>query len=280
MPIKIQLANTPALCDAVLKVRHDVFSGEEEDLSFREDRRILDRFDAYPTTHNFVAMDGQTAVGAMRLTFDSDVGLPADQYFDFRSIAPTNGRLAHAGMFCVRRAYRKTGVSIGLMCMTSYLWAANGATHVLAPINPVIREFLEEFAFEAVGETFREPHTGSLMTPLLLDVKNIEPHYIRDRFIPFARQQKMLHDIGHYQRLLYREGETIMSAGDMDIGAIFVVDGKAEIRPPGGRQTVRTVGPGDVFEGPIVAAAESRSAKVVAATDLQLMIFPKVVSVQ
>lgn len=175
MPITIQLANTPALCDAVLKVRHDVFSGEENDLSSGGDGRIVDRFDTYPTTHNFVAMDGPTAVGAMRLIFDSDVGLAADQYYDFRSHVPNDGLLAHAGMFCVRRAYRKTGVSIGLMSMASYLWAANGATHILAPINPVIREFLEAYAFEAVGETFREPHTGSLMTPLLLEVKNVEP---------------------------------------------------------------------------------------------------------
>lgn len=93
--------------------------------------------------------------------------------------------------------------------------------------------------------------------------------------MPFARQNELLDQVGRCQRLIYHKGETVISADDIDAHAVLVIEGSVEIRLPGSKRAVRTIGPGEVFDSTNVTADEPQSTTAVAATDLQLVTLPR-----
>ncbi|MDX1398112.1 MAG: GNAT family N-acyltransferase, partial [Oceanospirillum sp.] len=142
MPIKISLADEPQEIDAVLKLRHTVFSEEEELFSATSDLRVMDRFDTFSTSKNLIAVSDGAVIGSMRLTLDSEAGIPADEYYDFRRLLPEDARILNCGMYCVTKPFRGAKIAIGLNLMASYFGVSNDVTHVVAPINPVIAKLV------------------------------------------------------------------------------------------------------------------------------------------
>lgn len=270
MAITISIARTPEVIDEVFKIRHKVFHEEEKLLEKEPSERIMDRFDAFPTTWNLVVKKEDLVIGSLRLSIDSPVGLPADEYFDFRPLVDKNALLIHCGMFCVSDAYRSPKITTGLMLMAAYFGISHNVTHVLAPINPAIAKLLKRVGFQQVGEEFTESHTKARMMPLVLDINNLS-----DFFMRFVEENQMLSYIGEYDRAFYEEGEYVIHAGDKGEQAFIIIEGSAEVRLPGSGDIVDVLKEGDVFGELALLFDEPRTADIIATSELQVMTLSK-----
>lgn len=271
MPTIITTAKTPEILDEVFKIRYRVFTEEEGKFQRDPGKRIIDRYDAYPTTTNLVVMTDGRVVGSFRLTLDSPVGVPADEYYDFRKLLPEDARIMGAGMLCIAEEYREPRFSSGLIQMTSYFAYSHGVTHTIAPINPdIARMLVRRVGFKIVDEEFTEPHTGLRMIPLVLDVLEL-----KDYFLTFVRQNQLLDFLGDYERWFFKEGESIIRAGEEGKEAFVLIQGDAQIRLPGSEHVFAEIHRGDIFGELALLTDENRSADVVAITDVQVMRLPK-----
>jgi len=279
MPINIFVAKTPKQIDEVFKVRHRVFSVEDKLLHETKDKRLIDRFDAIPTSKNLIVVleerDDDRVVGALRMTLDSEVGLPADEYYDFRKHLPKDAKVIHVGMFCVQQKYRNPRVTTDLMLMATYYGKSNGVTHVLAPINPKIAKLLQRVGFEAVGEEFIEPSLDNAVVPLILDVEKLN-----DFFLNFVKQNQLQDFLGDYERSFYQKGEYVIKAGEKGEYAYLIISGTAFVNLPKSGGSIAEIKEGEVFGELALLTDELRFADIVAPSDLQVMRLSKAIFVE
>ncbi|MGD1844297.1 MAG: cyclic nucleotide-binding domain-containing protein [Salibacteraceae bacterium] len=270
MAFQIKLADTPDLIEQVFQLRHRVFVEQGGYLPPTADGRMIDRFDAYPTTFTVVALNGSKVVGALRLTLDSEVGVPADEYFDFRQRIPANNFVMSAGMFCVTEEFRGIRLALGLLLMATYFAASKGVTHVFAPINPEIKRLITNMGFRVIGEEFVETHTGVPVLPLLHDWSGLN-----DYFMDYVKNNDLQDFLRDYENWYYNAGEAIIRAGTIGREAFIVVDGTVQVLLAGTDQVIAELGQGEVFGELALITEEPRSADVVAKDNVRLMVLPK-----
>ncbi|NOX99627.1 MAG: GNAT family N-acetyltransferase [Verrucomicrobia bacterium] len=270
MSFRIVKVKTSEEIDQVLRLRHRVFAEEEGLLEVNEDRRIFDRYDAYPSTNMYAAMVDGEMVGSVRVTLDSQVGVPADKYFAYRDHLPKESIFGHAGMFCVSEDHRGSKIGMGLMLMAISLSHTSGITHLAAPANPRLARLFQRVGFETVGEEFIEAHSGARMMPLLLDMKNLN-----DYFVNFIQKNDLIDIAGDYERCFYRAGEQVVKSGEAASEAFVVIDGEAEVKLSESGAVLTRLTQGSVFGELALITGEPRSADVFATANFQLMALPK-----
>jgi len=275
MPINIAIARTPKFMDEVFKVRHKVFSEEEGLLDATEDKRLIDRFDAFPNSKNLVVTIDDEVIGSLRMTIDSEVGLPADEYYNFREHIPQNSLIMHCGMFCVTKEHRNPRITADLMLMSGYYAKSNSVTHVVAPINPQIAKLLQRIGFVCVGDEFIEPSIGNPMLPLIMDVAKLN-----DFFLGFVKKNQLQDFLGEYERTFYKKGEYVIRAGEKGNYAYLIIDGSAAVNLPKSSEKIAELKEGEVFGELALLTDEVRSADIVASTDLQVMTLSKPIFVK
>ncbi len=269
MPIRICHANTPSLLDGVYKVRHHVFCVEEGKMPATEDERIVDRFDGYPTSRSVAVVHNSQVIGSMRFSVDSEVGLPADEYFDFRRHLPDDAILASCGMFCVQKAFRGNQLSMGLMLMSSYLaLSGSNATHIAAPVNPAIAALMQRVGFQSLGSEFVEPHTKLKVKPMLLDIKELN-----DYFLHFVKSNDLYNFLCSYECYLFSAGEQVIHSGTRGDMAYVIIEGEVEVR--NGKTLLATLCEGDIFGELSLLTNGIRSADVWASTNVKTMTLDK-----
>lgn len=270
MAVKITLAKDPAQTDAVLKLRHKVFCEEEGVMEPKEDGRILDRFDAYSTTRNLVALSGDEVIGSLRITLDSSIGIPADEYYDFRRFLPDDGITMNCGMYCVTKPFRGARIALSLILMATYYAVTHNVTHVVAPINPAISKLLGRVGFEVLDDEQTDPHTGLKFIPVLLDMKKIN-----DFFYTFAENNRLYNFIESYECIFYNNDEYVVRAGEVGDSAFVIIEGEIEVRKADSDVVLATMGQGEVFGELALLTDDVRTADVVARSDLRIMSLPK-----
>ncbi len=269
MPIKITTARDASTIDDVLKLRHKVFSEEESFFSSTPDKRVIDRFDAFPSNHNLVVICDDHVIGSLRFTFDSDMGVPADEYFDFRSHLPEGATVAGCGMYCVTKPYRNAKMALSLILMASYLGISQGVSHVIAPVNPQIARMLKRVGFQALGDEMTDAHLGLRIVPMMLDVKNLT-----DFFFTFAQNNKLYNFLSSYECIIYQAGEYIVRTGEVGETAYVIIEGEVEVRGEEAK-LLATMGQGEVFGELALLTDAVRAADVIAKTDLRVMSLSK-----
>ncbi|NEO83633.1 MAG: GNAT family N-acetyltransferase [Spirulina sp. SIO3F2] len=270
MAVKIKLARTPKQIDEALKVRYQVFCQEDVKLCPQEGDRIFDRFDTYNTTYHLVVIFDEVVVGTMRMTLDSDVGVPADEFYDFRAHLPEEYNLLSAGMYCVSRPFRQQNIALGLIQMSVYFSVQHNITHIVAPVNPDIVNLIKRVGFKAISDEIIDVHSGLPIIPVLLNINDV-----KDFFMNFAHQNQMYNFINSYEYLTYDEGEYIIYAGDVGDEAFVIVSGIVSIRFPGTEKVIYDMSEGDVFGELALFTNTTRSADVVAKTKVRIMALPK-----
>lgn len=270
MPVKITMASTPAETDAVLKLRHKVFSEEEGLFKPLPDMRVLDRFDAFSTTKNLIAVSDQHVVGSMRITLDSDMGIPADEYYNFRRFLPDDATIMNCSMYCVTLPFRGARIAISLLLMASYYGLAHNVTHVVAPINPPIAKLVSRVGFEIIDELQYDEHMGVNFIPVILDVKKLN-----DLFYTFAENNRLYNFMESYECIFYNNGEYVVRAGEMGDSAFVIIEGEVEIREHNSDDVLAIMRQGEVFGELALLTDDIRSANVVAKSDLRVMSLPK-----
>ena len=278
MGIRIKVARSAEELDCVFKLRHKVYVEEEGVMKPRADGRISDRFDAFPTTVNFIALSPDGIVGNLRLCEQIDtVGVPADEYFNFEPYVPKHCRkLVNAGMLCMSRRFRgKMRLSNNLIMMGVYWSCSIGASHVLAPTNPKAKTFFYRVGFKDVASQFTHQTTGLKLLPMILDLDNLH-----DRFVEFIAAQGISPYIENFEREFYVKGEKVINAGEDGDKAYFVVAGRARATVPSSEASdkgtiLNEIGEGELFGELALLTDSIRTADVVAMTDLDLMVFDR-----
>ena len=278
MGIRIKVARTTEELDCVFKLRHQVYVEEERVLPANSDKRIVDRFDAFPTTVNFIALSPGGIVGNLRLCELIDtVGTPADDFFDFRPYYPKNGgKVLNAGMMCMSRKFRgKMRLSTNLMMMAVYWGSSIGVSHVFTPVNPRAETLFKGVGFEAISSDFSHEKTGLKLLPMMLDLKKLQ-----DRFSDFVKAQGINPYIENFEREFYTKGEKIISSGEEGDRAYFVVAGRAKATIPSSdpnqdRLILNEISEGEVFGELALLTDSIRTADVEAMTDLDLMVLDR-----
>ena len=155
MAVHIRIAASAEELDAIFCGRYEAYVDELAMRRPAPERRLVDRFDAFPLTANLLAeLDGRV-VGGIRLVPASGIGTPADTYFDFTPHLPDGCQHGSLSMHWIARALRGTsGLNSSLMAAFYELARARGLTHVVAPLNPEVWPGYERAGWRCVHEAF------------------------------------------------------------------------------------------------------------------------------
>jgi N-acyl-L-homoserine lactone synthetase len=85
---RIKIAKTTDELDALFRCRHVALVSELGSQFPHPDGRLMDRFDAFPSTWNVVAVERERVVGDIRLCPVGTGGSPLDGLYDFSSNLP------------------------------------------------------------------------------------------------------------------------------------------------------------------------------------------------
>jgi hypothetical protein len=271
--VQIRIARTTEELDALFRLRHQVMVEEEGYMAPTHDGRITDRFDAYPTTGNVIAVVGDRVVGGVRFVPVTVAGTPADEYFDFSPYLPVDARPVSAGMLVIAREYRRLGRMIpALAGMGSHWVLSQGYTHIQVPANPERGDLFARSGMRAVAPEFFHEKKKLRVLPMIQDLQDSN-----DGFIQFARRQRIDHWLSAFERQFHTAGEVIVRGGDPGDAMFVIVDGTASVRAgsePTGK-TLATLGSGEVFGELALLLNQPRSATVVAETELDLMVLSR-----
>jgi CRP-like cAMP-binding protein len=233
MAVRIRQATSPTDFDQLFQVRHRVFVEEQHYFSPTSDGRLVDRFDAFPTTANIVASAGGRIVGGVRIVEPSPVGAPADDLFDFRPYLPdANVRIGSGSMLVVEPEYRRipriTFAMLGMM----YYWAlVKGLTHITGVAAPEAEKLFIGSGYEPVQPRFFHEPTKLWMLPVVLEIGRLN-----DRFASFVDRHDIRHFLTGFERQFHAAGEAIITAGEPGSAAYVIVEGRVGV----------SVGPGPV----------------------------------
>jgi CRP-like cAMP-binding protein len=233
MAVRIRQATSPTDLDQLFQVRHRVFVEEQRYFRPVSDGRLVDRFDAFPTTANIVASAHGRIVGGVRIVEPSPVGAPVDELFDFRPHLPdTNVRVGSGSMLVVEPEYRRiprvTFAMLGMM----YYWAlVKGLTHITGVAAPEAEKLFLGSGYEPVQARFFHEPTALWMLPVVLDIGRLN-----DRFATFVDRHDIRHFLTGFERQFHAAGETIITAGEQGSAAYVIVEGRVGV----------SVGPGPV----------------------------------
>ena len=266
MSVQIKIADTPALLDGLYKVRHEVFSIEEGLFAPETDGRVVDRFDAYPTATNVIAIIDDVVIGGIRIILDSDVGLHADDYYDFRRMTPPDAVLASVGSFCILKQYRSSRIAFALMLMACYYAISQKVNHVFAPTNPAIGRMLSRIGFKEVGAAFEKPGITVKVLPMLLDTRDLQ-----DVFLDFLKQNNLYNFLQSYECRIFDPDEMIIRAGDVGNMAYIILDGRVSVLHPTDNAVITTLGQGDIIGELSIFMDDVRTASVVATSHVKAM---------
>ena len=160
MTVRVHEARTSAELDDVFRLRHQVFVDEEHYMKLRPDGRIADRFDAYPSSTNIVAVADDQVVGAIRFMERSPAGVSTDEFFDFTGHVQPGARDGSSGMLVVARQYRTTPRLVVTMMGMGYLWAASQWHRPIcwARSTPSVS------THSGVPATARSPHSSTMIS--------------------------------------------------------------------------------------------------------------------
>lgn len=268
--LKISIAKTPEQIDDVLKLRHQIFVAEGK-YAKTGSGRIVERFDAFPSTTNLIATQNNKLIGGMRLTLGSQKNIPSDKALAAEATLATEVQVIGCSMYCVKPDYRNTQVMMGLLLMASYLGLSHGVTHIIAPTDATVIKKLKQEGFRAVQNTVEVPYTSLNIEPLLLSIRQD----LRDFFAKFAEQNQIESFIHSYECAFYDPGEYVIRAGEVGDCAFVLVDGELEVLHPGENPATDTIKTGAVFGEMALLTDQRRSASILAKTQVRVMMLEK-----
>jgi N-acyl-L-homoserine lactone synthetase len=267
MTVRVREARTSAELDAVFRLRHQVFVEEEQYMPARHDRRLADRFDAYPTSANIVALVDGRIVGSIRFMERSAAGLSTDEFYDFTEHFAPSATDGCSGMLVVARDYRSTPRLVVSMMAMGYLWAASrGLTRLLGAINPERLDAFRATGYRQVAPQFHHDLRGLDVIPMVLEMSSISPQYAR-----FIRRHASGDSPCPGERQFHGPDELVITPSQRDDVVFRIVCGHVAVIRPGGH-IVRQLGPGDTIGRQTMWCSRQQVARVVALDDLDLAV--------
>lgn len=186
MTICIKYAEATDEIDGIFRTRHKVYVEEEGYMAAQPGGRVYDRFDAYPTTVNIIAVDDSRVVGGVRFCAPSAAGAPPDDFFDFAAYLPENARGGSGSMLCIERAYRRIPeLAFSLMGM-GLRWAREqGLSSIIGAANPDVQKFLVRFGFQPLAQATYDEHKRLRFIPVILSMDELSA-----KILAFLEEQR------------------------------------------------------------------------------------------
>ncbi len=277
MSTRIKIAGTTEEIDGLFRCRHLALVAELGTHFPQPDGRLMDRFDAFPSTLNIVAKAGQSVVGGVRLTSGASDS-PLDELYDFSgSLAPLT-RTAVLSRFCLLEDYQDIALRLGfsLLYMAAYSAAKREFTHLVCAPGPRVARLAQSIGFQQVASRFHHEATGAEVVPMVLDLRQVKLPILE-----MTRKPGVLDYFENMEWEYHQAGDAIIQAGQAGDSAYLVVDGEVivsvERGAPGRRSTfeLATLGPGQLFGELALLTSRKRTANVVAATEVDLMVLER-----
>lgn len=160
---KIQIAKSATDLDSLFKIRHKVFVEEEGYMTAKNDKRIIDRFDAFPNNFNFVVKNNNEVIGGSRITIltGEAEGSPLDNWFDCKLFMDSYSFYAAGSMLCLLKEFRTIhGWASKLIEFGHNKVYFNGVAyrnagwsgHVFTAMNPKTLKFFHKHNYFSLGE--------------------------------------------------------------------------------------------------------------------------------
>jgi N-acyl-L-homoserine lactone synthetase len=266
MSVKVKIAGTTHEVDQVFRLRHRVFVDEECYFERRHDRRIMDRFDAYPTTANLIAAVDGRIVGALRVVEETEAGSPCDEFFDIRPHLQGESRFSSGSMFCVERAYRSTPQLVFALLAMGYHWSrSRGLSRMVGAINPDVEGLFSRVGARRVAPPVWNGEAGLGAIPMLIELDRLPA-----AFASFVARQRVHAFEDSFERQFLERGQAIRCGRDARRAAYVVLDGQVAVERHGDR--VRALGRGDWLDESHLPPTELRGTQIAALSRAELMI--------
>jgi hypothetical protein len=207
--------------DLALPLRNTVLAQQE---SYMESNSSLlqDDYDTAGNSFHIIVRLGEDIVGAGRGTIDHGAGTAPDAHFDFHPFLTGADICGAGGYLCIdRRCRTQRGVYARLKSCIHAAFAAAGATHVKAVINPAAAPLFRRAGYRFLSERFIAD-SGLPCIAVLLDMAELG--FGERRFI--ARHNRWPHDASHC-RVFMGAGERLGAAGLRRFGALRILHGSA-----------------------------------------------------
>jgi N-acyl-L-homoserine lactone synthetase len=265
--VRIKIAQTAKELDALFALRHRVFV-EEGYMAPTHDGRITDRFDAFPTTANIIALVEGEVIGGVRYMRRCEVGSSVEEFFDPTSFAPPGARLAVGSLLVLDPRFRGVPrITFNMAAMGFYWGKSEGLTHIIGVVNPDREEGFLKSGFQRLGPTIASRRIQKVaVQPMIADI-----NALGDRFMAFLVRQDVAHWLHSFEREFHSAGELVVRQGESGSAAYVIVSGRAVVLDANG-QTVATLEQGDLFGEIALLSNVPRTATVRAETDLDLMV--------
>ncbi len=287
MAMKLKIAQTAKELDDVFWLRYEVYVREDRkyaDATFKE-KRIVDRFDAFPDCVNIIAYDRYEPVGTLRISLDSGMGLPSEEHFDltpYRAEAESQWQNQYqratlvtcAGMLAIRRKWKsRRDVIRALIKMAVGVWHSWGVTHVYATVNHETVGMYDRLGFTALTDKLWIESIGNYIIPIAAQFETLYQwafgHLQSDLLQAYS---------GHFERLLLKTGEVLFSEGDAGDFAYVVDEGAVKISRKdlsGSQLTLATLGRGEIFGELALIDTNPRSATATVMKTSELIILDR-----
>lgn len=277
MSTRIRIATSAADLDSLFRSRHQALVEELGSHFPQADLRLLDRFDAFPETHNVLAAVKDRVVGGVRLCPHGPEG-PLTGCYDFSSNLPEDAVAGFLSRFHLLEEHQEAGHRLGLsmLYMAAWLGHRQGMTHIMCCPEPKVARLAQSIGFQQVGGRFRAGPNDQEQVPMVQDLRQLQLP-----LLTMARKPGMLDAFDRVEWEFHRAGDTIIQAGSEGSAAYLVVDGEVivsvERGAAGGRKSfeLATLGPGQIFGELALLTDRKRTARVVAATEVDLMVLER-----
>ena len=278
MPTRIKIAKSTEELDALFRSRHVALVEELGSQFPSPDGRLMDRFDAFPSTWNVVAAGGDDIVGGIRLCPAGSGGSPLDGLYDFGANVPSDAKAASLSRFHLLEEYQDSSLRLGfsMLYMATHLACQRDMTHLVCCTEPRVARLAQSIGFQQVSARFHHEVTGRELVPMVLDLRQLDLPSLTK-----AREPGLLEAFELVEWEYHRAGDTIIHAGSKGDAAYLIVDGEVivsvERGSPSGRSTfeLATLGPGQIFGELALLTMRRRTANVVAATEVDLMVLDR-----
>lgn len=291
MPIKLKVASTAEELNDVFELRYSVYVIEKNrfNVNSLDGERIVDRFDAIPDSVNFIAYSGDTAVATMRLNKDSDIGLPAEEYFDFSEIRQELEAKHRAGkcgqpllgsgsMLAIHKDWRhRRDVIFALFKLAAGVALDWGVTHGIGSISQETFSLYRKIGFEAVGEPKWSDTVNDTLLPIFVPYGRVFDWTfgeISTEISPFWLENFC----GQCERLLLSPGDLLFSQGDEAGDAYAIDEGWISISrkdEDGNEMVFAHLSKGGLFGELAILDEEPRSATATAITNVELVVLER-----
>lgn len=285
MAIKIKVASSAKELDDVFRLRYDVYVREKQRFdvgsSDAAGERVIDKFDAIPGVYNIVAYCDSEIIGALRINQDSEVGLPAEHYFDFSDFRARVSQESEAelnvvgvGMLAVHQDWRnRRNVLYAIFKSAIGLLHTLDTTHIICSISAETLSLYGRLGFEQQGEAEWMGSVNDHMIPLAANFDTVFQW-------GFGAISEKVGDFwldsfcAQFERVLLAPGETLFEQGDVADHAYAVDDGLICISradPEGNEMVLANLSCGALFGELAIFDGEKRSAKATALVNTELI---------